>query len=1580
MGFSLVFPPLPDRGQNTDFRQMCAPPHPKAPLQPFLATPHLKGRTWMPCNETVICQQLVGGRYCRRSSRRHTGLNLLSVPPMKRNSISLGVILALAFSLTLDASAQITPGLKPKWEFNPDDGVGVNGVTTVAMDGDLAVVGDSFHRSAKRAALGRGIYNDRVGAAVVLQKQAGKWVQTDFLLPSDADTTAAGFGSAVAISGNTIAVYGAQSDSASLIGTWTRPTVYLFVRTGNSWVEQTKFEVADVGNVFPNQNSISLHGDQLAVGLPGEGRVKIWARSGSVWSLAGVVPQPAGASALFGNSTRLSGDRLFVGDWGDGKPAVYVFTGSGLNWNQEARLEGTPSVLAERFGAQLAIEGDTLLVGAPLGSAYAPGTGSAYVFVRDGSTWTRQAVLQPSGPAMPYAGGTIALSGSVAFLGDSGPYAKESPVPGWSFTRSGTTWTGAPLPTLTPLYPTPPAYYLSVSSAAMSGGSLLMAVGDLLTSQFNGVSSTFGNVEFARLRHSEQDYGSASAVSSGGTVFVGAATDTDENVVSTGSVYVLAKRNNDWALQTKLYPGSAAVGSRFGAALAADGDTLLVGAPDAAHNQGAAYVFVRTGNEWTRDAKLQATLRPPSGMIDPHFGQKVAVSGTRALILTSLNVVVFTREGSSWARTAILPLPDGVLGKSIAIAGDNAWVGAPDDAGGGAVYEFHFAGSTWKQVRRMAGPNSSSTQFGAALAYDRSQLAVASKAIIDRYGSWYPQVSLFTRSGLGWKAPTIATSGDFALRDGGLISMALAEGQLSVIYYQGDRASVDTTYVASFSWIKTRLQSIGTTYGKSVTIIAGGEWVVSNSKSHGSTVGYQAISNINVVTPTLNPDERFVVGSHVRRKFVIQNLGFGTLTGIKVTASNGVTVTQPASPTLAAGEEEPFTVDLVVNLVGPLNFSIDVASDDPYHPVFHVAQSVTGTGLPEPPSPILITPYLTPANSAPSTTFWVGTGTNPGEKHWFVASFKGTAPLTLQWYRNGKALRGQTADTLTFPEVTDAKPGEYTLRVTNAYGTSVSEPIHALSWTPVADRSLRVIEGRSFSLACSVQGNADFSWTLNGHPLADDERHSGTQTRRLTVKNVALTDGGDYIPMANGQGLQTTSVTVVPNQRPQITELQALLLLDGLTWEVGGEATGGPFFTSVDTVKHFASGLPPGVKIDPITGTFVGRPQRAGTYHAKFTAINDAGRSEILAFDIVVTPVPEESVGTHVGLVERSPLNDGLGGSIRITVTREARITGVVVMGTKRYSFTGRFGANFATASLGDSPHGPLSIDYVGGMAIEGSIYAGSEWVRYRTTHAIDKLPAGPFEQSRFNLTLQSDGADPASPEGAGFASVNVTRSGMVLAGKLADGTAIAASNPLLAPTYGLGNVPFPVYLPLYSGTGSATGWFGLNFVEGAGGELTWNKSSVHRPTGTYPDGFPLTTLSVGGGRYTAPASGETFAGITAGWLEFGGAALNNNPISTTLTIGSKGKVLIDPTDRHQISLTVRSATGLFEGAFNYTVASPYTGQPITRRAVFEGLVNPNTSEQYGYFVLPPIPVPAGQQPSEPALPLSGLVLLRPAS
>ena len=110
--------------------------------------------------------------------------------------------------------------------------------------------------------------------------------------------------------------------------------------------------------------------------------------------------------------------------------------------NEIAKLEATDGAAGDRLGFSVAVSGDTAVVGAPHDSDKGGVSGSAYVFVRNGTSWDQQAKLLASdGFGGDSFGSSVAVSGDTVVVAahgddDNGNFSGSVYV----FVRSGTSW------------------------------------------------------------------------------------------------------------------------------------------------------------------------------------------------------------------------------------------------------------------------------------------------------------------------------------------------------------------------------------------------------------------------------------------------------------------------------------------------------------------------------------------------------------------------------------------------------------------------------------------------------------------------------------------------------------------------------------------------------------------------------------------------------------------------------------------------------------------------------------------------------------------------------------------------------------------------------------------------------------------------------------------------------------------------------------------------------------------------------------------------------------------------------------
>ncbi len=300
---------------------------------------------------------------------------------------------------------------------------------SVAINGNTAIAGVPLKSSQR-------------GAAYVFVQNGSTWQQQQKLTASDGKSGDQ-FGYSVAINGNT-AIVGAPF-TGSDVG-----SAYVFVRSGTTWTQQAKLTASDAASGNKFGYSVTIASDMVIVGAPfanSIGAAYVFVRSGTTWTQQAKLT--ASDAATFGNSVAIYVDTAVIGAYRTGNDvgAAYVFVRSGTTWTQQAKLTASDGAAYDWFGNSVTIDGDTVIVGAYIQNySGLTNAGSAYVFVRSGTTWSQQAKLTASDAgAGDYFGNSVALQGNTAIVG--APFAHySSPTvsgPGYVyvFNRSGTTWT-----------------------------------------------------------------------------------------------------------------------------------------------------------------------------------------------------------------------------------------------------------------------------------------------------------------------------------------------------------------------------------------------------------------------------------------------------------------------------------------------------------------------------------------------------------------------------------------------------------------------------------------------------------------------------------------------------------------------------------------------------------------------------------------------------------------------------------------------------------------------------------------------------------------------------------------------------------------------------------------------------------------------------------------------------------------------------------------------------------------------------------------------------------------------------------
>ena len=428
-----------------------------------------------------------------------------------------------------------------------------------------------------------------------------------------------------------------------------------------------------------------------------------------------------GSGDQFGYSISASGDTLVISAIGEDSNATgvngngsdnsvstagaaYVFVRNGTTWTQQAYLKASNPDASDWFGYSVSLDDDTLVIGAPYEDSNATGSngndgdnslsssGAAYVFVRNGSSWSQQAYLKASntgvddsfGLAVSVSGDTIVVgawgedSAATGIDGDQSDNSASSAGAAYVFVRSGTTWSQE-------------AYVKA--------------------------SNTDAGDQFGRSVSISGDTMCISAHQEGSTASGVNGDQSDNGFAGAGAVYVFVRSNGVWTQQAYLKASNPANSDFFGLPLALSGDTIIVGATgedsnatgvngnqvdNSVSNAGAAYVFVRSGTTWSQQAYLKASN---TGSSFDAFGTSVAIWGDVILVgsyeedsnATGVNgdqsnnastnagaAYVFVRSGTTWSQHAYLKASNtgfvDYFGYSVALSGLTAVCGATQES------------------------------------------------------------------------------------------------------------------------------------------------------------------------------------------------------------------------------------------------------------------------------------------------------------------------------------------------------------------------------------------------------------------------------------------------------------------------------------------------------------------------------------------------------------------------------------------------------------------------------------------------------------------------------------------------------------------------------------------------------------------------------------------------------------------------------------------------------------------------------------------------------------------------------------
>lgn len=370
---------------------------------------------------------------------------------------------------------------------------------------------------------------------------------------------------------------------------------------------------------------------------------------------AKLISSTPGQDDYFGLSVSIdsTGTRAVVGasgveNSGQNIGSIYVFLRTGNTWNIEATLfTNIGSYANQGWDIDIDSSGTRVIVG----TSVQIGNGFAFVYIRSGTSWTRETTLYPNDGLT---GGDDKFGAAVGINSDGdriiiGGYSinragYDDIGCAYIFSRSGSTWTQEAI--LFPAGMTPNRMYSwsvdidSTGTRAVVGCprtdiSGLNYCGEIYIWIRSGTAWSLESRMEPQVPLSSHQYGYQVAIDSSGTRIAVTSLGSGAEI---GSIYIIVRSGTTWTQEAKLVPTSAYSGVhsiKYGVCFNDAGDRLVAGRPQDDSNglsdSGRCFYYTRTGNSWSSGFSFVAS----DAVANDQFGTDVAISGNGNYIISS---------------------------------------------------------------------------------------------------------------------------------------------------------------------------------------------------------------------------------------------------------------------------------------------------------------------------------------------------------------------------------------------------------------------------------------------------------------------------------------------------------------------------------------------------------------------------------------------------------------------------------------------------------------------------------------------------------------------------------------------------------------------------------------------------------------------------------------------------------------------------------------------------------------------------------------------------------------------------------
>jgi hypothetical protein len=663
-------------------------------------------------------------------------------------------------------------------------------------------------------------------------KRVGTITQEDKLIQDDVFGVAevnSNFGWSLSIESNTMLI-GAPN-------IFEHGITYIYESDGIEWIEKQIISPINGGDEDRFGESVLLHGEYAFIGARNtadkgyrSGAVYVYKKTGNQWVLdTKLLASDGEAYDYFGGAISVYGDTLMIGAYGDDdiatdSGAVYIFENVNGEWLQSNKITASDGEDTDYFGAKILINGNKLLVSSVLDDDNGIDSGTVYFFEKDSNTnsWILTSKITPmDGAEGDRFGSSLSLQNDLMvissyFDGDNGYHSGSAYI----FSYINNNWTETTKLLANDGQSTD---YFGISTKIANNR---IAIGSIRNSNGNGnragavylYSYINGSwIQSEKLITTDGEFGDQFGLSidvQNNKLYIGAFDDDMPYAGDVGSAYIFDISQNPAIQDTKIEPRQGARNENLGFSVDLSNEFSVVGTPFdfiSPSNLGSVYVYKKIGTKWFVYDKLIANdIENVSG-----FGYSVSIQGNHILVGApfSKSAFVFELISGTWTQIAKLTPSEDIInskfGFTVSLYGTQAFVGMSKDFTVNKVYLFEPINNDWQQTYIFENPAQSTNKFGISLSSSENAINIGDTSpSFRRYITYY-----YKKVGTDWQLQTF-TKGSLLEDPVGIFGISLSNSNNTLFigaphYPQDAGAPVNSNvYVYEYlndNWMETQV-------------------------------------------------------------------------------------------------------------------------------------------------------------------------------------------------------------------------------------------------------------------------------------------------------------------------------------------------------------------------------------------------------------------------------------------------------------------------------------------------------------------------------------------------------------------------------------------------------------------------------------------------------------------------------------------------------------------------------------------------------------------------------------------------------